>query len=240
MKKLLATLSALATAVSLTAQEVPPCKGCRELPTHFDFFPAGATVTPALLFADVVKGEAFDKAGFSKCDFILGLDTPDGGTVDLWDSAKADVFRGNLEREARGRGAYLKVLKRTVATLPDGKTGDTYELRQPQAKLVLNPTPGKRAISATVFTLIVTDVTPHSAAEALGLKSGDLLYTINGENALKMSSTVEANEAMKNAVRDNAGKLNLQFVRCEPREEGYVLHRQNPITLVVSQQAGTP
>jgi PDZ domain-containing protein len=218
----------LATGIAVLAADEPvaPPKSGEKLLTRFDFFPAGATITPALLIADVAKGEAFDRAGLSKCDFILGFAAADGKKMDLWSDPEPDLYQGNLGTAARGSGAYLTVLKLKTVAGPDGKTSDAYEILQPEAKLILNPTPGDHTAAVTVLALVVTAVAPHSAAEELGLRIGDLVYAFNdGKTIFQASSPHEANEMMKREA-EKEPTIRLQVVRCEPLDVGYKLRKQ--------------
>jgi hypothetical protein len=238
VKRILVVIG-LAASLSTAAHGAGLSEGARESLTRFRHFPAGSTVSPALLFTDVVPGEAYESAGLSRCDFLLGFETAEGTSIDLWGHPEQNVFWRYLEHAGRRSGAYLSVLKRSLATLSNGAARESYEVMRPRPKIVQDPTPGNRLLAATVFTLVVTGVDPHSEAEALGLRKGDIIFSIGRENAFKsVSSAVAAQEALESAARSGAGSMTLEACRCEPSGEGYLLHKRGPITFTVPPEIG--
>src|SRR5262249_20836325 len=110
----------------------------------------------------------------------------------------------------------------------------------PEPKLILNATPGDHTAAATVFALIVTAVARDSAAEELGLRTGDLVYAINdGKTFFKAGSALEANETLKKEIGEKGSTIKLQIARCEPLDVGYKLKRQNWISYVAQTESSS-
>ncbi len=228
----LALVVAFSSAVSGAANS-----DMSELPAPLPHYPEGAMVAPALLVIDVVKGEPYERAGLSKCDFLLGFDTPDGMRIDLWEEPDAVMFRRKLELVAKGPGSVLDVFQQKASTDPSGKVAESYTLMQPRPRLLQEPSQAAHPIAAMVLVLTVTAVEDHSPAEKLGFKPGDLIYTINGERVFGVDEFRDAQEMMKKTLE--AGKTTVELVRCRPDGTGYRLLERRRISFAPSGSGGS-
>ncbi len=134
---------------------------------YFVFF-AGHTVLPAAVIGDVLDGGAASRAGLEPGDHVLEID---GKTVRYWEEIESVV------RSSPGKELHLRISR-------NGKVFERYltpieeTVRSRDGEVVMQ---GRVGITHAPFVPLVGIIDVQSPAARSGLRTGDLIISVNGQ-----------------------------------------------------------
>jgi regulator of sigma E protease len=134
---------------------------------YFVFF-AGHTVLPAAVIGDVLDGGAASRAGLEPGDHVLEID---GKTVRYWEEIETAV------RSSPGKELHLRISR-------NGKVFERYltpideTVRSRDGEVVMQ---GRVGITHSPFVPLVGIIDGQSPAARSGLRTGDLIISVNGQ-----------------------------------------------------------
>jgi len=185
----------------------------------------GLSGTDGALVSDVKAGSPADQAGLKPGDVVTALNgEPVRSSADLsaavsvlapGEKAKLDVVRDGHERSLTAK----------VGTFPDGREEEASGASEGRGRLGLSLQPLGEGTAARLDLprgmtgLLVRDVEPGSPAETAGLRSGDVIVSVDGREVSSRSEfdeAVDANRLARLRVYRGGGYLFLALKPADP------------------------
>ena len=188
----------LCVSVPVTPQE--HFKSCAEVPVHMDEV-LGIRALPGAFVMDIAPGSPAEQAGLEVCDLIAGFDGQD-----FRGYGNAAAFVGAMREAAMFTGADLEVWRQS--SLSKAYVQNRFNVRIPLQR-------GAKIGIDVTFQVLVLGVVKAGPADVAGVRPGEFIHQVNGQQVSQMRSVIELDQQISAAARDD-GKVLLTLARWQP------------------------
>ena len=188
----------LCASAPITPQE--NSKECVEAPVHLDEV-LGIRALPGAFVMNVTPGSPAEQVGLEVCDLIAGFDGQD-----FRGHGNAAAFVRAMREAAMFTGTDLNVWK---------QSGLNKVYLQNRFRIRIPLQAGVRIGVDVTFQVLVLDVVKDGPADLAGVRAGEFIHQVNGQQVMNMRSVIELDQQISAAAGDD-GKILLTLARWRP------------------------